>query len=179
MSMVRYRPDVDGLRAIAILVVVAYHVGVPGVDGGFTGVDVFFVLSGFLITGILWDELRQSNRISWRTFYARRARRLLPALAFTVLLTLCLGVLLLPAVPDLRWLAQSTVAVVGFGSNMLFWRQTAGYFGVAAESLPLLHTWSLAVEEQFYLVWPLVLLGVWRLRRRGGRFATEIGRAHV
>ncbi len=166
--MTSYRADVDGLRAVAILTVVAYHVGVPGFAGGFTGVDVFFVLSGYLITSILWSELRATGRIDWRVFYARRARRLLPALAVTALLALVVGMVVLPPDPDLRWLSQSVVGAAGFVSNVFFWLKTGGYFGATADTLPLLHTWSLAVEEQFYLVWPVVLLVAWRLGRRGG-----------
>lgn len=163
----RYRADVDGLRALAVLAVVAYHVGLGGVAGGFTGVDVFFVLSGYLITGILWDDLATTGRIDWRSFYARRARRLLPALALTVAATLVIGIVVMVPDPELRWLSQSVIAVAGFASNVFFWLKTDGYFDAAAASQPLLHTWSLAVEEQFYLLWPLALGAAWRLSRRG------------
>ena len=173
----RYRADIDGLRAIAIVLVVAYHVGVPGFGGGFIGVDVFFVISGYLITGLLWTELSGSGRISWSRFYARRARRLLPALAVVVLGTLVMGVLLMVPDPELRWLSQSVIAVAAFVSNMFFWAKTSGYFGADAEALPLLNMWSLSVEEQFYIVWPLLLSGgAWMVRRHSwGQRAVPIG----
>jgi len=161
-----YRPDIDGLRAIAILLVVGYHIGLPGFGGGFIGVDVFFVLSGFLITGLLVREVRESGRISFLDFYARRIRRLLPALALVVVVTLLLGVLvLLPW--ELEGTAKSATATGAFVSNIYFWRVTHGYFGEVPETQPLLHTWSLAVEEQFYLVWPILIgFGYWFGRRR-------------
>ena len=174
----RYRADIDGLRAIAIVLVVAYHVGVPGFGGGFIGVDVFFVISGYLITGLLWKELRGTGRISWSRFYARRARRLLPALTVVVLGTLVMGVFLMVPDPELRWLSQSVIAVAAFVSNVFFWVKTSGYFGADAEALPLLNMWSLSVEEQFYIIWPLLLSGAaWMVRRRPawGQRAVPLG----
>ena len=156
-----YREDIDWLRAIAVLSVVAFHFEAPAVFGGFVGVDIFFVISGYLITGIIQSEL-QSGTFSFLRFYERRVRRLLPALYAMVALT---------AIPSFHYLLtserleffRSVAAVVTFTSNFFFWFQT-GYFDHAAVEKPLLHTWSLAVEEQFYLALPLLL---WALLRRG------------
>lgn len=159
--MLTYRADVDGLRAIAILPVVLYHAGVPGVSGGFVGVDVFFVISGFLITSIVAAEISE-NRFSLLSFYERRARRILPALTVVVLSTFVLGwFLLLPS--EYKNLGQSALAAAVFLSNTYFSNQI-NYFAPAAEFAPLLHTWSLAVEEQFYLFFPplLAILFAWR-----------------
>lgn len=144
-----YRADIDGLRAIAVGAVVLFHARVPFVSGGFVGVDVFFVISGYLITTIL---LRDPSIIG---FYQRRARRILPALFVLVAVVLAVGlVLLLPH--DLMALARSALATLLFGSNIWFWRQ-AGYFATETELWPLLHTWSLGVEEQFYIAFPIVV----------------------
>ncbi len=164
-----YLAYVDGLRAIAVIAVVLYHAHIPGFGGGFLGVDVFFVISGYLITGLLWKELQTTGRVSMVAFYARRARRLLPALAATLTLTSAAAVVLLLPDPELRWFGQSVLASATFTSNVFFFLKTNGYFGAEAELQPLLHTWSLAVEEQFYIVWPLLLLasvklGRWRTR---------------
>jgi peptidoglycan/LPS O-acetylase OafA/YrhL len=159
-----YREDIDWLRAIAVLSVVAFHFEAPGVFGGFVGVDIFFVISGYLITGIIQAEVR-SGSFSFARFYERRVRRLLPALYVMVALT---------AIPSFYYLLtserheffRSVAAVVTFTSNFFFWAQT-GYFDHAAVEKPLLHTWSLAVEEQFYLALPVLM---WLLLR-GGRDA--------
>ncbi len=161
-SATRYRPDIDGLRAVAVLAVVLYHAGVPGVAGGFVGVDVFFVISGFLITGILAHEL-DADRFSIVGFYDRRVRRILPALVLVVAASFVAGwILLSPAA--LRDFAGSAAATALFASNVWFW-QTRDYFTQAAELLPLLHTWSLAVEEQFYIIFPLLLFALRRWSR--------------
>jgi peptidoglycan/LPS O-acetylase OafA/YrhL len=165
-----YREDIDWLRAVAVLAVVAFHFEAPAVFGGFVGVDIFFVISGYLITGIIQSEL-QSGRFSFAQFYERRVRRLLPALYAMVALT---------AIPSFHYLLtserseffRSIAAVVTFTSNFFFWFQT-GYFDHAAVEKPLLHTWSLAVEEQFYLALPLLLWGLSRVTR-GGRFALPL-----
>ena len=152
--MHHYRADIDGLRAVAIVPVVLFHAGVTAFAGGFVGVDVFFVISGFLITGLIRHEIDKGT-FSLAGFYERRVRRLFPALfAMLLAVTLCAAWLLLPA--DLVDYAKSVLATSLFASNFLFW-QEAGYFGRAAEDIPLLHTWSLAVEEQFYILFPLFL----------------------
>ena len=158
-----YRPDIDGLRGIAILSVVAYHTGLPWITGGFAGVDVFFVISGFLITRLLLKEAHASGTISIGDFYARRVRRLLPALATVIVATLILGGLLLPHFGERQALAKSASAALVFVANQYFLGTTGGYFDGPSDLLPLLHLWSLSVEEQFYLVWPLILIGVVKL----------------
>ncbi|PUB34000.1 peptidoglycan/LPS O-acetylase OafA/YrhL [Pseudomonas sp. GV105] len=166
MTILAYRRDIDGLRAVAVLAVVLFHFGVPGVTGGFVGVDVFFVISGFLITSIIWRE-RQAGRFSFVDFWARRARRILPALFVMMAATLAVGWFLL-APKDYEELGRSAHYQVIFTSNLLFSRQH-GYFDAASDIKPLLHTWSLAVEEQFYILFPLLLallssrLKHWRL----------------
>lgn len=150
-----YRSDIEGLRAVAVLVVLLYHFGVPGFDGGFIGVDVFFVISGFLITSLLIDE-RATGRISITSFYARRARRLLPISA-VVLVATALGSALLLSATRLRDIAQEITWSSLFGANLLFAHRGTNYLTAALETSPLRHYWSLAVEEQFYLVWPALI----------------------
>jgi len=162
MTVRQYRPEIDGLRALSVLGVVFFHLGLS-VPGGFVGVDVFFVISGYLITGILLRNLRE-GRLSLWDFWARRVRRIAPAAVAMVLGTLALGAYLsTPA--GFESLGRTLVAHVLFASNCYF-SQDQGYFAESADALPLLHTWSLAVEEQFYLIFPLVLMGVWRWRPR-------------
>lgn len=152
--MHHYRPDIDGLRAVAIVPVVLFHAGLPQAQGGFVGVDVFFVISGFLITSLLRHEI-DAGTFSLARFYERRIRRLFPALFAMLLATTAVAAwLLLPA--DLAEFGKSVLATSVFASNLLFW-QESGYFGRAAVEIPLLHTWSLAVEEQFYILFPLFL----------------------
>jgi len=153
--LVTYRPDIDGLRAIAVLPVLFFHAGVFGFPGGFIGVDVFFVISGYLITSLIVSEF-DTTGFSIRTFYERRARRILPAL-FAVILACTLVAAFLFAPGDFKRMGQSAVAATLFAANVLFWTQ-ADYFGAAAETKPLLHTWSLGVEEQFYIFFPLILV---------------------
>lgn len=160
----RYRAEIDGLRAVAVVPVIFFHAGFSLFSGGFVGVDVFFVISGFLITSIIVAELDE-GKFSIVKFYERRARRILPAL-FIVLAT-CLPFAWLWLLPrDMSSFAQGLMAVPAFASNILFW-QTSGYFDTAAELNPLLHTWSLAVEEQYYVFFPIFLMLTWRLGRRG------------
>lgn len=156
-----YRPDIDGLRALAVLPVVFYHAGFATFSGGFVGVDVFFVISGFLITSLIYKDIRTES-FSYQQFYMRRIRRLFPAL-FAVVIATCVAAygLLLPR--ELQDFGQSVVSIAVFASNFLFWNES-GYFAEAAEMKPLLHTWSLAIEEQYYLVFPVLLLLVGRLR---------------
>jgi peptidoglycan/LPS O-acetylase OafA/YrhL len=158
-----YRPDLDGLRSLAILPVVFYHYGLSGVSGGFVGVDVFFVISGFLITSLLLRDI-EAGDFSIIEFYERRARRILPALFFVLAVTTALAFLVFLPV-DLGNYGKSLIATTAFGSNVFFWKEF-GYFDRAAELKPLLHTWSLAVEEQFYIVFPLLL---WLISRMGRR----------
>lgn len=156
---IHYRKEIDGLRAIAVIPVVLFHAGFEWFSGGFVGVDVFFVISGFLITSIILKELDQAN-FSITNFYERRARRILPALFLLMLVCLPFAwFLLLPH--ELVDFGKSLVAVSTFSSNFLFW-QESNYFSADSELMPLLHTWSLAVEEQFYVVFPLLLLLLWR-----------------
>lgn len=161
----KYRREIDGLRAVAVVPVVLFHAGFGLFSGGYVGVDVFFVISGYLITTILLSELHD-GRFSIVKFYERRARRLLPALF--LVMACCLPFAWLWLLPeDMVDFGQSLMAVVGFVSNVLFWREETGYFNTAAELKPLLHTWSLAVEEQFYLLFPLALMLLWKLPRTG------------
>ena len=165
--MHHYRPDIDGLRAVAIVPVVLFHAGLGAFSGGFVGVDVFFVISGFLITGLIRHEI-DGGRFTLANFYERRIRRLFPALfAMLFAASAVAAWLLLPA--DLVDFAKSVLATSVFGSNFLFWGE-AGYFGRAAEEIPLLHTWSLAVEEQYYILFPLFLL--WVAARGRKRYVT-------
>jgi peptidoglycan/LPS O-acetylase OafA/YrhL len=156
-----YRADIDGLRALAVLAVVLFHAYRRQVTGGFIGVDVFFVISGYLISGIIWNELER-GAFSFTGFYARRIRRLFPALIPVLLASLAYGwFVLLPS--EYAALGLDALGGAGFISNILL-SQEAGYFDRAAVVKPLLHLWSLGVEEQFYIVWPLAL---WLLRRTG------------
>ena len=150
----QYRPDIDGLRALAVLPVIAFHLSVPMVSGGFVGVDVFFVISGYLITATLISDI-QNSRFSIRRFYERRIRRIFPALFGMLFLTSVLAaVYLCPT--DLIAFGKSLVCAVLSVSNIYFWRQQ-GDFEPESTTRPLLHTWSLGVEEQFYIFFPLVL----------------------
>ena len=159
----KYRREIDGLRAIAVVPVVLFHAGVAGFGGGYVGVDVFFVISGFLITTILLDEL-STGQYSLVRFYERRVRRIFPALCATMMAScVAAAYLLLPT--EMREFAQSVASVTLFASNVLFWLKS-GYFDVASETKPLLHTWSLAVEEQYYLLFPPLLAALWPGRRR-------------
>jgi len=160
-SLPSYRPEIDGIRAIAVLAVVFYHFGLP-IGGGFIGVDVFFVISGYLIGGILWRELGDTGSLSLGRFYIRRFKRLAPAFFVMALATfLAAWAILLPF--EFREFGKSLIAATIFLSNVFFYRGS-GYFDSAAEDKPLLHTWSLAVEEQFYIVLPLLLLLLIRWR---------------
>ncbi|WP_299131211.1 acyltransferase family protein [uncultured Amaricoccus sp.] len=160
----KYRSEIDGLRAVAVVPVILFHAGFERFSGGFVGVDVFFVLSGYLITTILLAEIAE-GRFSLIRFYERRARRILPALYFVMLVTLPFAFrLMLP--DEFASFAQALISVLFFVSNVYFW-QTTDYFSRAAEESPLLHTWSLGVEEQYYMLFPLGLLLLWRLGPRG------------
>jgi peptidoglycan/LPS O-acetylase OafA/YrhL len=157
-----YKPHIDGLRAFAVLAVVLYHFRVGAFGGGYVGVDVFFVISGYLLTGIIVAELEQ-GAFTFTAFYARRARRILPASLCVVAVVALVGWLRLPP-SDLDVLGRSIVSTVCFASNLFFFAQS-GYFGPDGRTLHLLHTWSLAVEEQFYLLLPLLLFSLRGLGR--------------
>src|SRR5215213_5449446 len=163
-----FRSDVEGLRGVAVLAVLAYHAGVGGARGGFVGVDVFYVLSGFLITGLLWKELQDSGRLRLGAFYARRARRLLPAAVLVLVITLVASSLWLSPL-QVPVVATDAVAAALYVANYRFAIQRTDYLADASPS-PLQHYWSLGVEEQFYFIWPVLLLGVFlgamRLRVR-------------
>ena len=162
----KYRADIDGLRALAVIPVLLYHVGVPGFAGGFVGVDIFFVISGYLICGMIDGDIR-SGSFSLGDFYKRRILRILPALFVVFLVTSVLAyVYCLPA--ELEDYSRSLASAVGSVSNFYF-AVTAGYFDAPAETKPLLHTWSLGVEEQFYLITPLLMLFAYRVMARRAR----------
>ncbi len=177
-----FRPDLEGLRAVAVVLVLAYHARVPGFGGGFVGVDVFFVLSGFLITGLLLRELRQSGTISLPAFYARRARRLLPAALFVLFVTLVASVILLPPL-QVGDVGGDVAAAALYVSNLRFGLQATDYFQAAQAPSPVLHYWSLGVEEQFYVFWPAILLlvghGAARIGRRIGLAVIAISAASL
>jgi peptidoglycan/LPS O-acetylase OafA/YrhL len=177
----KYRKEIDGLRALAVIPVILFHAGFSCFNGGFIGVDVFFVISGYLITTIIINELSEGT-FSLLNFYERRARRILPALFFVTLIWIPFAwVLFTPS--DLKDFGQSLLAVATFSSNILFWHETS-YFGTDSEIKPLLHTWSLAVEEQYYILFPLFLLFFWRFGKKsiliflGLIFTISIGVAH-
>lgn len=163
MSGFEYRREIDGLRAIAVIPVILFHAGFGLFSGGFVGVDVFFVISGYLITSIILREQAQGS-FTLLKFYERRVRRILPALS--VVIFACVPLAWLWMMPSqLKDFSQSVVAVSVFASNILFWKES-DYFGGTAESMPLLHTWSLAVEEQYYVVFPIFMLALLRFERR-------------
>jgi peptidoglycan/LPS O-acetylase OafA/YrhL len=155
----KYRAEIDGLRALAVVPVILFHAGFELFSGGFVGVDVFFVISGYLITTILIEDI-ENKRFSILNFYERRARRILPALFLVILVCIPFSWMwMLPS--QMKDFSQSLVAVSLFASNILFWRES-GYFDAVAEEKPLLHTWSLAVEEQYYVLFPIFLILAWR-----------------
>jgi peptidoglycan/LPS O-acetylase OafA/YrhL len=160
-----FRPDVEGLRAIAVLLVLLYHAKLTGLSGGFVGVDVFFVISGFLITTQLLNELDRRGTVSLTGFYARRAKRLLPAAAVVLVATM---VMTLTLMPRHRWdsAGGDIVSAALYVVNWRFAERSVDYLAEGLAPSPVQHFWSLAVEEQFYLVWPLLMLGAALLARR-------------
>lgn len=164
-----YQPEIDGLRALAVLAVLFYHLDFGWAPGGFVGVDVFFVLSGYLITRLIAGEIESSGRFDFAAFYVRRFRRLFPALLSTVVVTTA-GAFLLLSPEQMTRFSQSAAAAVLSVSNFLFWSES-NYFDALATTKPLLHTWSLSVEEQFYLIWPVTLLILYRAFGRWGAAA--------
>lgn len=159
LSHPKYRPDIDGLRAIAVLAVVVFHAFPGGLKGGFIGVDIFFVISGYLISTIIFQNLEQGS-FSFAEFYARRIKRIFPALILVLVASYGFGWFALFA-DEYKQLGKHIAAGAGFVSNFLLWSE-AGYFDDAAEIKPLLHLWSLGIEEQFYLLWPLLLWLAWQ-----------------
>jgi peptidoglycan/LPS O-acetylase OafA/YrhL len=167
-----YRNDIDGLRAVAVLAVIVHHVSARALPGGFIGVDVFFVISGFLITSIILRDLG-AGTFSFATFYERRVRRLFPNLTLLLVFCSCVAwVLLLPA--DFRDYSSSLFSTSVFTSNMFFWRDS-WYFAAPSQTKPLLHTWSLAIEEQYYLLFPAVLWALHRYAPKRIRAACTVG----
>ena len=157
-----YRPDIDGLRALAVIGVILFHADL-GLSGGFVGVDVFFVISGFLITSLILKDIK-SNQFSLLGFWERRARRIFPALYVVTITTIGLSYLfLLPK--DFEILGGSVIGLSFFSSNIFFWKNTNSYFSGSAEEMPLLHTWSLSLEEQFYIIVPIVFLLFFKWRQ--------------
>lgn len=169
-----YKPHIDGLRALAVLPVVAFHLDISALPGGFTGVDVFFVISGYLITGTIVSDLGK-GRFSILEFYKRRILRILPALAAVILFVMAVAAMLMLPL-EVGAIGRSAAASALFVSNILFW-QTSDYFAGSAEANPLLHTWSLSVEEQFYVVFPLLMVLLARYAR--GRFLLPIAAGTV
>lgn len=157
----KYRPDIDGLRAIAVILVVAYHAFPDWIKGGFIGVDIFFVISGYLITTIILSNL-DASRFSFFDFYIRRIKRIFPALIVVMLACYVFGWLVLFA-DEYKQLGKHIASGAGFVANIISWNES-GYFDAAAEVKPLLHLWSLGVEEQFYLLWPFILWAFWKLK---------------
>ena len=173
-----FRPDIEGLRAIAVLLVLAYHARIPGFTGGYIGVDVFYVVSGFLITGLIVRELQATGRVDLPAFYARRARRLLPAALVVIAVTVIASAIVLPPlrVPDV---AGDAAAAALYVSNIRFAAQATDYLQAELDPSPLLHFWSLGVEEQFYLFWPALLFLVARRRFEVRRLAVVVAAVAV
>jgi len=172
MSGIRYRSDIDGLRAFAVLSVVLYHLEVSWVKSGFLGVDIFFVISGFLITKIIVRDL-QNGTFSIKNFYLRRICRILPAFIFVLVLSSFFAwLILLPQ--DLLNYARSMVSVIASILNLFFKTLSFGYFATDSSTIPLLHTWSLGVEEQFYIIWPVILIILFKLNISSKRYLLTI-----
>src|SRR5690348_6773637 len=170
-----YRPQLDGLRAVAVYLVVAYHAGIHGFSGGFIGVDLFFVLSGYLVTQLLLRDFRHSERIGFRRFYARRIRRLLPA-AFAALLVTAVVYTAVASPAEVLSARGGLRSAFLYVANWHFIAQSNNYFAADVNSNPVVHFWSLSVEEQFYLCWPLLLTGLYLLARRAGEYRWKIVR---
>jgi peptidoglycan/LPS O-acetylase OafA/YrhL len=155
----KYRPDIDGLRAIAVLSVIGFHAFPEWIKGGFIGVDIFFVISGYLISTIIIENLKNDS-FSFVDFYSRRIRRIFPALLLVLIASYAVGWFTLLA-EEYAQLGKHIAAGAGFVSNLVLWNES-GYFDAASDTKPLLHLWSLGVEEQFYVIWPLLMWITWK-----------------
>jgi len=155
MNTIKYQPKIDGLRAIAVLSVIFYHLKISLFGGGFIGVDIFFVISGYLITSIILSE-KEKGIFDLKKFLIKRIKRLLPAIIFVSIFTVILGFLILSP-DDLKNFSKSVISSVFFVSNLLYWTES-NYFNTVSEFKPFLHTWSLGVEMTFYLIWPIILI---------------------
>ncbi|MFZ1362622.1 MAG: acyltransferase family protein [Candidatus Nanopelagicales bacterium] len=169
-SAFRFRTDIEGLRAVAVLLVLLFHAGVPFIPGGFVGVDVFFVVSGFLITGILVREAQKTGRISVADFYARRVRRILP-MSTVVLLAILIAAVFITPTTQFDTVMTSVIAAALFVANWVFAAQSADYFAADVATNPVLHFWSLSVEEQFYVIWPILIIIILFAIRRNSALA--------
>ena len=158
-----YKPYIDGLRALAVLPVIFFHADFKFFNGGFVGVDIFFVISGYLITNIIIQDLYK-KKFSLKKFYLRRARRILPVLYFVTFISLLISMFIMTN-EQLNFFSIQVISVILFISNFFFWRNT-GYFDPNSEIQPLLHTWSLGVEEQFYIFFPIFLIFVWSFLKK-------------
>ena len=159
MTIKEYKPQIDGLRALAVLPVILFHAGFDTFEGGFVGVDIFFVISGYLITKLILEDINK-KKFNLNNFYLRRARRLLPALFVVILITIPFSVVLMSN-DQLIFYSKQIFSVIFFISNLFFWKNS-GYFDPESDLQPLLHTWSLAVEEQFYIFFPILLILIFK-----------------
>ncbi len=175
-SSTKYRPDIDGLRAVAIIPVVAFHIWPDAIPNGYLGVDIFFVISGFLIYSILLRDFQQ-NEFSFRKFWTRRLKRLYPAISVMAVAFLAMGYLILQR-EEWKSLSEQTIAAFTCSSNIYMWQNANNYWGESSASMPLLHTWSLAVEEQFYILFPIGLFCFFRWNQSKNRLRT-LFRAHL
>ena len=158
-----YKPEIDGLRALAVLPVIFFHAGIEFFKGGYVGVDIFFVISGYLITTIILSEISK-GRFNLTNFYFRRARRILPILYFVCLLTIPFSLMIMDQ-ESIKFFSKELISVILFCSNFFFWKNT-GYFGADSDLQPLLHTWSLGVEEQFYIFFPIFVIIIWNFKKK-------------
>ena len=164
MAQGKYRSDIDGLRAVAVIAVLLHHLKASLLPGGYVGVDIFFVISGFLITSQVFSEVKR-NAFSLKGFYQRRINRIVPALAAVLLATVIAGAFILSPVDLVRLNVSALLSLLGV-SNIYIWVKYGNYFAADASEAPLLHTWSLGIEEQFYVIWPLFIVLLYRLAPR-------------